>query len=127
MLVGAPLVETEQDSPIRIEDLSKVIMRRRGSRLTKERLVPCEAARDVVHPYDRPYALHRPLCADDSQPRRAASRAAMSIFVIVIIAAKARFASAPPAASASVSARGVICHERPQRSLHQPHALSCPR
>ncbi len=60
------------------------------------------------------------------QPRRAASIAAMSIFFIVIIASKARFASPPPAASASVSARGVICQERPQRSLHQPHALSWP-
>src|SRR5271167_1569147 len=37
------------------------------------------------------------------QPRRAASMAAMSIFFIVIIASKARFASPPPAASASVS------------------------
>ena len=27
----------------------------------------------------------------------------------------------PPAASASVSTRGVICHDTPQRSLHQPH------
>ena len=60
------------------------------------------------------------------QPRRAASMAAMSIFFIVIIASKARFASPPPAARASVSARGVICQERPQRSLHQPHALSVP-
>ena len=41
--------------------------------------------------------------------------------LIGIIAAKARFASPPPAASASVSARGVICQERPQRSLHQLH------
>ena len=55
------------------------------------------------------------------QPRRAASMVAMSIFFIGIIASKARFASPPPAASASVSARGVICQERPQRSLHQPH------
>jgi len=45
--------------------------------------------------------------------------------LIGIIASKARFASPPPAASASVSARGVICQERPQRSLHQPHWLSC--
>jgi len=36
---------------------------------------------------------------------------AMSIFFIGIIASKARFASPPPAASASVSARGVICQE----------------
>src|SRR5437879_1123304 len=50
----------------------------------------------------------------------------MSILFIVIIDSKARFASPPPAASASVNARGVICHERPQRSLHQPHWLSVP-
>jgi hypothetical protein len=55
------------------------------------------------------------------QPRRAASMVATSIFFIGIIASKARFASPPPAASASVSVRGVICQERPHRSLHQPH------
>ena len=59
-----------------------------------------------------------------SHPRRAASMAATSIFPIVIIASNARLASSPPAAIASVSTRGVICHESPQRSLHQPHALS---
>ena len=64
--------------------------------------------------------------ASRRQPRRAASMVAMSIFFIGIIASNARFASAPPAASASVSARGVICQERPQRSLHQPHWLSLP-
>jgi hypothetical protein len=62
-----------------------------------------------------------PKSGRNRQPRRAASIAATSIFFIGIIASKARFASAPPAASASVSARGVICHERPQRSLHHPH------
>src|SRR5262249_33651651 len=61
-----------------------------------------------------------------TSPRRAASMVAMSIFFIGIIASKARLASAPPADSASVSARGVICPESPQRSLHQPHALSWP-
>jgi hypothetical protein len=55
------------------------------------------------------------------QPRRAASMAAMSIFFIPIIAWKARFASSPPAASAPVSTRGVICHEIPHLSLHHPH------
>jgi hypothetical protein len=39
--------------------------------------------------------------------------AATSIFFIGIIASNARFASSPPAASASISARGVICHDRP--------------
>src|SRR5262249_11254888 len=42
------------------------------------------------------------------QRRRAASIVAISILFIVIIDSKARFASPPPAASASVSARGVI-------------------
>jgi hypothetical protein len=33
------------------------------------------------------------------------------IFLIVIIASNARFASSPPAWSASSNVRGVICHE----------------
>jgi len=45
---------------------------------------------------------------------------------IVIIASKARFASSPPAASASVSARGVDLPGEAPGSLHQPHALSVP-
>src|SRR5262245_1328293 len=57
---------------------------------------------------------------------RAASIAATSIFLIPIIASKARFASAPPAAIASIRTRGVICHDTPHLSLHQPHALSWP-
>ena len=59
-------------------------------------------------------------------PRRAALIAATSIFFIRIIASNARFASSPPAASASVRTRGVICQETPHLSLHQPQALSCP-
>jgi hypothetical protein len=59
-------------------------------------------------------------------PRRAALIAAMSIFPMPVIASNARFASSPPAASASVSTRGVICQEMPHLSLHQPHWLSWP-
>src|ERR1700680_3203658 len=59
MLVGAPLVEAEQDSSIGIEDLPKVIMGRRDSRLTEQRLIPFQAARHVAYPYDRPRALNR--------------------------------------------------------------------
>src|SRR5260370_11393122 len=58
MLVGAPLVEAEQNSSIGNEDLPKVIMGRKGSRPTEQRLVPFEAARHVAYPYDRPRALH---------------------------------------------------------------------
>src|SRR6188472_3085996 len=59
-------------------------------------------------------------------PRTAASIFATSIFPIGIIAANARLATSPPLAIASVSTRGVICHDRPHLSLHQPHALSWP-
>ena len=55
-----------------------------------------------------------------------AGKALYNSFFIVSIASNTRFASPPPAASASVSARGVICQERPQRSLHQQHSLSLP-
>jgi hypothetical protein len=58
--------------------------------------------------------------AGDFFPRRAASMVAMSIFRISIIASNARLASAHPAAMALERARGVICQDNPQRSLHQP-------
>ena len=59
MLVRAPLVEAEQDGPIRIQDLTKVIMARVRLRLTKERLIPFETGRDVAYANDRPGAFHR--------------------------------------------------------------------
>ena len=52
--------------------------------------------------------------------------AVMSIFFMLIIAAKTRLASSPPASTPAVSARGLICQQRPQRSLHQPHWFSAP-
>ena len=62
---------------------------------------------------------------DYDLPARAASIAAMSIFRILIIAFIARFAAARSGSVVALSsARGVICHEKPQRSLHQPHMLS---
>lgn len=58
-------------------------------------------------------------------PTRATSIATMSIFRIVIIAFITRLAAARSGSCvAASSARGVICHEKPQRSLHQPHMLS---
>ena len=63
MLVSAPRVEAEQNSSIGIEDLPKVIMGRKGSRLAEQRLIPFEADRHVAYPDDRPRALHPvPLC-----------------------------------------------------------------
>jgi hypothetical protein len=50
----------------------------------------------------------------------------MSILVISIMASKARLAAALFGSEmAAVSARGVICHDRPHWSLHQPQALGC--
>src|SRR5690349_9188674 len=59
-------------------------------------------------------------------PRTAAWILATSIFCIGIIASKARFATAPPLAIASVRTFGVICQLTPHLSLHQPHWLSWP-
>jgi hypothetical protein len=57
--VCAPLVETEQDGSICIQDLTKVAMARRGLRLAEERLVPFEAAGNIAYANDRPCAFHR--------------------------------------------------------------------
>jgi len=94
----------------------------------KKLSVPNKGSAYLTDPPAKPASgkTGRPNRAWPPQPRRAASMVAMSIFFIGIIAWKARFASLPPAARASVSARGVICQERPQRSLHQPHWLSFP-
>lgn len=58
-------------------------------------------------------------------PRRVASILAISIFAIPIMASKARLAAAgSEPVIAAIKARGVICHDSPHRSLHQPQALS---
>src|SRR5216684_2360102 len=58
MLVRAPLVEAEQDSSIRIEDLTKVSMVRSCLGLAEERLVPFEASRHIAYADDCPRAFH---------------------------------------------------------------------
>jgi len=57
--VRAPLVEAEQHSSIRIEDLTPVVMGRMRLVLAEERLVPFKAARNVPHADDCPDAFHR--------------------------------------------------------------------
>jgi len=87
---------------------------------------------DFVAPHVR--AIDRPSCfiaccasRTHSQPRRAASIAAMSIFFIFIIASNARFATTGSgSAIALVKTIGVTCQDNPHLSLHQPHALSWP-
>ena len=58
MLVRAPLVEAEQDSSIRIEDLTKVRMGWLCLGLAEERLVPFETGRHIAYSDDRPSAFH---------------------------------------------------------------------
>ena len=54
-------------------------------------------------------------------------RVPLGAAALAVIEANARLAAARSgSAIASVSARGVICHDSPQRSLHQPQALSWP-
>jgi hypothetical protein len=59
-------------------------------------------------------------------PFTARSIAATSILPIGIMASKARLAFSPPELMASISTLGVICHDTPYLSLHQPQALSWP-
>lgn len=62
---------------------------------------------------------------DYTSPLSAASITALSIFVIVIMALKARFAAARSGlVNALVRATGVICQFNPHLSLHHPQALS---
>ena len=52
-------MEAEQHGPIRVQDLTKVVMARRRLGLAEERLVPFEAAWNVAYADDRPCAFHR--------------------------------------------------------------------
>src|SRR5262249_61179055 len=63
MLVGTPLVETQQYRSIRVEDLPEVVVGRRRLRQAKQRLIPLQALGHVSYANDRPRALHRSLCA----------------------------------------------------------------
>src|SRR6267142_2569114 len=58
MFVRSPLVEAEQNSSVRIEDLTEIGMVRSFLGLAEERLVPFEATRHIAYADDRPGALH---------------------------------------------------------------------
>ena len=58
MLLDTPLMKTQQNSSIRVEDLTEMVMGRRRFRLAEQRLVPPEAGGDIANPDDRPCALH---------------------------------------------------------------------
>jgi hypothetical protein len=66
--------------------------------------------------------INSQLCRFNLHPLAAFSKAAMSILSISIIAFMTRFAF-PASGSANISPRktGLICHERPNLSLSQPH------
>jgi hypothetical protein len=59
MLMRAPLVETEQNGSICIQDLTPALMDETHLPLAKERLVPFETGGNVAYADDRPCALHR--------------------------------------------------------------------
>src|SRR4030095_1808019 len=61
VIMLAPSVKAEQGGPIRVQDLTKVIMTRRRLGLAEERLVPFEASWNIAHPDDRPDPFHRSL------------------------------------------------------------------
>ena len=47
-------------------------------------------------------------------------------FAVLVTSGLLLRAAMPGLLLARRSARGVICQEKPQRSLHQPQLLSCP-
>lgn len=55
-------MQAEHDRAIVIQDLSKVVMGRRGLRLTKKRLVPAEATGNIADTDNCPSAYHCDLC-----------------------------------------------------------------
>src|SRR6185436_11916338 len=58
MLMCTPSVKAEQDSSIRVDDLTEVVMGRSRFWQPKQRLVPLEAASHIVNANDRPGTLH---------------------------------------------------------------------
>ncbi|HSA93800.1 MAG TPA: hypothetical protein VLE48_12375 [Terriglobales bacterium] len=58
VLVRTPLVQAEQDRPIRVEDLPKILMCGRRLRLAEQRLVPAVAGGHIAYAKDGPSALH---------------------------------------------------------------------
>ncbi len=94
-------------------------------RVQERRLPPLVGVLSFALTHSGPIGPPSQTDALEHQPRRATSIDAMSIFPICIIASKARLAAARSgSAIAAVSARGVICHDRPHLSLHHPQALS---
>ena len=67
MLVGTPLVETEQYRSIRVQDLPEVVVGRSRLRQAKQRLIPLGALGHVSYANDRPRALHRFLCSETAE------------------------------------------------------------
>src|SRR5688572_1704783 len=58
MFMLAPLMEAEQDRPIRIENLAEVRVARWHQGLAEQRLVPSDTTRHVSDADDRPNAFH---------------------------------------------------------------------
>jgi hypothetical protein len=58
MFVRGPLVKAEQDSSIRIQDLTPVFMARSRLSLAEKRLVPLKTFWNVTYADDCPYPFH---------------------------------------------------------------------
>src|ERR1041385_3986738 len=71
MFVGAPLVKTEQDRSVRVDDLPKVIMSGSRPGQPKQPLIPFETPKHIANPNYRPDAFHAsPRAAERSRTRK---------------------------------------------------------
>src|SRR5437870_12051057 len=72
MVLDCPVVNAEQLSSVRVEELAKGRVRQSRRGLAEQWLVALEAARHIMHPDDRPRAFHsvllRPNETQDQRP-----------------------------------------------------------
>ena len=59
MLVRTPLMQTQQNGSVRVDDLPEVSVRGLCRGEPEQRLIPVEARRHVFHTDDRPRPSHR--------------------------------------------------------------------
>jgi hypothetical protein len=70
-------VKTKQNGSVRIQQLTKVIMRRTCLGLAEERLIPPEAGRNVTYADDRPCAFNRILAVGSNGLSRGCTSATL--------------------------------------------------
>jgi hypothetical protein len=113
MIVGTPLVQTEQDRSVGIDDLTEIVVGRSRSRQAEQRLVPRKAERDVSDADDRPQAraprvLRQSINAKGRQKATEKEPHGLCYDTLTrIYSRKRRFCPAPEIAKAGISSAAL--------------------